>query len=533
MRPLRIARLPLGLVALVLLCLTSAEGRAADHRLAIVVGNNVGASGRAALRFAEDDATRMARVLVEMGGFSADDVYLLRGRDVATARRALTALRQRTATLKGSQGGGKVEVIFYFSGHSDGRSLEFGNEAWPFESLRQEIAATNADIRVTILDSCKSGALIASKGGTPGAGFEIRLTDALASTGEALLASSAREESALESAEIGGSFFSHHLISGLRGAADMNTDGRVTLGEAYQYAFRRTLAETSKTIYGPQHPTYDYRMSGEGDLVLSSMARAPSVLGLPVGFDRFLVASTGSHDVVVDLNAAPFRPIALPAGPYLVRAWRAAEAYEAHVDLPPSGQRTLAVQDLRRSEVTLAAAKGDVRSAVPPVDLATETAAASSVGMAVLGGVGSGFGNGAVGGARLVVDRARRSAPTGAQLAVEVSARGIDRGSQGLLLGGYRWGFSPAAFGHRTSVWGELQAGGGFIRGAANSTASADAVTSSLVTAIAPAVGGEVSISDRMAVRLEVEAAVQWMARAGELVRGTSSSAWLGVATRF
>ena len=56
--------------------------------------------------------------------------------------------------------------------------------------------------------------------------------DDLASTGEALLTSSAADENALESKEIRGSFFSHHLVSGLRGAADSSGDGQVTLAEA-------------------------------------------------------------------------------------------------------------------------------------------------------------------------------------------------------------------------------------------------------------------------------------------------------------
>src|SRR5439155_3278375 len=135
--------------------------------------------------------------------------------------------------------------------------------------LRKWLAATGVDVKVALVDSCKSGALLQAKGGTRGMPFQIRLTDDLASTGEALLTSSAADEVALESKEIGGSFFTHHFVSGLRGAADASGDGIVTLNEAYQYAYAHTISTTGQTIIGPQHPAYDYRLTGQGELVLT------------------------------------------------------------------------------------------------------------------------------------------------------------------------------------------------------------------------------------------------------------------------
>ena len=79
------------------------------------------------------------------------------------------------------------------------------------------------------------------------------------------------EEAAQESDKIGASFFTHYLISGLRGAADTAGNGLVTLNEAYSYAFQETLASTEKTQYGPQHPAYDINLSGSGDLVLTDL----------------------------------------------------------------------------------------------------------------------------------------------------------------------------------------------------------------------------------------------------------------------
>ena len=71
-------------------------------------------------------------------------------------------------------------LIFYFSGHSDGQALELGRERVTFDDLRRLLAQTNADVRVAIVDSCRSGALLAAKGGTAGPGYDIRLNDDLA-----------------------------------------------------------------------------------------------------------------------------------------------------------------------------------------------------------------------------------------------------------------------------------------------------------------------------------------------------------------
>src|SRR5439155_11671498 len=136
----------------------------------------------------------------------------------------------------------KVVLIFYYSGHSDGRALELGNERLQFGELRARLRSSGAAVRLAIVDSCKSGALLREKSGRLAAPFEIRLADDISSSGEALLTSSAEHEAALESQEIRGSFFSHHLISGLRGAADSSGDGRVTLSEAYNDAFVQTIS---------------------------------------------------------------------------------------------------------------------------------------------------------------------------------------------------------------------------------------------------------------------------------------------------
>ena len=263
-------------------------------------------------------------------------------------------------------------LLFYFSGHSDGEGLELGGDRWPFANVRASLKDLAPDIRIAIVDSCQSGALLAAKGGTPGPTFDIRFTDDLATAGEAILTSSAAHERALESREIRASFFSHHFVSGLRGAADSSNDGRVTLAEAYRYAFVNTLLATSNTLAGPQHPAYDFRLSGQGELVLTEVVAHGSTLSLPNGFDRILVADAQRHDVLAELTATSAHRIALPAGRYVVQARLRDTSYQAVVALGPGERRALLAADFNASEKSWAGAKGRDESVVamvasPPV----------------------------------------------------------------------------------------------------------------------------------------------------------------------
>ena len=138
-----------------------------------------------------------------------------------------------------------------------------------YKEIRKIIRELPANVRVAILDSCASGAFTRTKGGVRRKPFLVDTSTRV--RGYAVLTSSSATEAAQESDRVGGSFFTHYLTSGLRGAADANGDKRVTINEAYNYAFNETLARTESTRAGPQHPNYDFQIRGSGDLVLTDL----------------------------------------------------------------------------------------------------------------------------------------------------------------------------------------------------------------------------------------------------------------------
>ncbi|WP_338873560.1 caspase family protein [Myxococcus stipitatus] len=313
------------LVLAAVLCATL-PAQAGTRRIAVLVGHNVGSGTRPPLRYAEADAVKLAGVLTDLGDVADTDLIVLRGKGLATVREALAAAARKVDALRGTPDT-RVVLLFYFSGHSDGVALELGTERLLYKDLRDWLEATRADVRLAIVDSCRSGALLQVKGGRPGPSFELRLTDDIHSKGHVLLTSSAEDELALESREVGGSLFTHHLVSGLRGAADASGDGLVTLMEAYRYAYFHTVYATADVLTGAQHPRYDYRLSGMGELVLTQLPSPGTALELPPDFERALLLHAGRGSVLAELGVGAVPRLAVPPGEYELRAWRGGQQH--------------------------------------------------------------------------------------------------------------------------------------------------------------------------------------------------------------
>ena len=188
--------------------------------------------------------------------------------------------------------------------------------------LRRRLADSKADIRLGVIDACEAGAITREKGGRPAPSFLFDSHQLEPSTGLILITSSTEEESSQESDELGGSFFTHYLASGLRGDADETGDRRVTLEEIYRYAYNKTVAQTAGTRSGVQHPTYHFDLKGNGSLVLTDL----SVGGTEVRFSapvsgHFLIFDMGREQVAAEVKKAAGvrRHIALPPGKYVVK----------------------------------------------------------------------------------------------------------------------------------------------------------------------------------------------------------------------
>src|SRR3989475_7975087 len=209
--------------------------------------------GRRQLRlgaYAERDARRMHAILTRLGGVRPEDARLLTGASADEVRRALADLAARADQAKAR--GEETVLVVYYSGHAKEGELRLGDTRMPLVELREALRSAPADVRIGLLDSCQSGAITRPKGVRTAPAFDVQQAQAASTRprGLVLIASSSADEESQESDEIGASFFTHYLASGLLGDADASGDGKVTLAEAYAYAYARTVGETAETRAG-------------------------------------------------------------------------------------------------------------------------------------------------------------------------------------------------------------------------------------------------------------------------------------------
>jgi hypothetical protein len=335
-----------------LIGLWGGEAQAADlRRFAFVIGANQGGQEQVPLRYAVDDARSVLGVLQDLGGVRPVDSVLL---EDPTWMELDVALGQLGGAVREARrAGARVELVLYYSGHSDERGLLLGATEIAWDELRGALGRVPADVRVTILDSCASGALLRSKGGTTAPPFLVDQASSV--TGEAFLTSSTADEASQESDRIGGSFFTWHLVAGLRGAADADGDGLVTLSEAYDYTFRETRRSTENTLAGPQHPNYALDLKGQGDFVMTDLRAATARLVFDDSLDGRLWIADDDGDLFAEVDKVIGVPLDLsvPPGRYRLTLQARPTRWVLDVDVPPSGAVVVDGSDFARDDTAL------------------------------------------------------------------------------------------------------------------------------------------------------------------------------------
>ncbi len=341
---------------------TQAEtDKASIRRFVLVVGANNGGRGRVKLQYAVADAKSILKVMEEMGGVTPDDCRLLIEPTKETLFWEMKRLKERIDRAKTNHR--RVEAIVYYSGHSDENHILLGKDKVSYQDFRDEIKNMDADVRIAILDSCASGAFTRLKGGKKKAPFLV--DTAYDMKGYAFMTSSSSDEASQESDRLKGSFFTHYLTSGLRGAADMTQDGKITLNEVYQFAFRETLQKTEKTVSGPQHPNVNIQMSGKGDVVMTDVRRSSALLRINENVSGKLFIHDRKSLLAAELDKAPGRYIELGLEEGKYRVINIIEGhkkvYESRVHLKKGKTVELDMTQFKATKKIDAVARGDLK----------------------------------------------------------------------------------------------------------------------------------------------------------------------------
>ncbi|MDR0475834.1 MAG: caspase family protein [Treponema sp.] len=333
-------------------CVLYAADGAATRRFGIFAGSNNGGRGRTLLRYAVSDAKSMSRIFTGMGGIAGEDNVILIEPTIAEINRHIDNFGRISAQSR--QNAQRTELVFYYSGHSDEDGILLNRERYAYRELRDRINSVQSDMRIVILDSCSSGAITRAKGGTKTQPFLF--DSSVSAEGYAFLTSSSADEVSQESDSIESSYFTHSLMSGLRGAADSVGDGRVTLNELYRFAYAETLAQTETSLFGTQHPSYDIQISGSGDVILTDIKEisASLIIGETLA-GRFSIRD-GSDFLLAELTKVGGKPIelGLEPGTYRIIWQRGNNFYRAEFVLGENSRISLSMEDF----TMIAAASG-------------------------------------------------------------------------------------------------------------------------------------------------------------------------------
>lgn len=336
------------LLIAIVLCAHSVQA-AEEHikidRYVFAISANNGGYDRPQLRYAETDAKSFASVLSQMGGVNKKNVYLVKEPTVNLLQKQIDALDKELKKEKSLNNTNQLhqEVLVYYSGHADEKGLRLGNEIYGWQEFRKRIDALNADIKIAVIDACGSGAIIRAKGGVSVPAFMVDQSSDM--KGYAFITSSTQNESSQESDRLNGSFFTHSLVSGLRGAGDINGDGKVTLSESYQFAFNETLYNTQSTMGGAQHPSRDMNLVGTGDVVMTDLRQtnASIIFDENMGGRLFIRDQNGALIAELYKKSGRKMELGLPYGNYSVLLEKGSELLATNVTL--EGQKRIVIAE--------------------------------------------------------------------------------------------------------------------------------------------------------------------------------------------
>lgn len=229
----------------------AARPAAVVARFAIVIGNNQpDRSNAETLRYADDDAIATHQLLLDAGVES----HLLATLDAESQKMGASPARDGAPSLRDlervfaaisnemrahNQRGETTELLLFYSGHGDAEHGE-GYVVLEDQHLTRTrlfglLSRSPATRNHVFVDACKSYFLVYPKGpGGHRTAYSPNFVDnaipgQLANTGFVLSTSSDRDSHEWE--RYGAGVFSHELRSALRGAADVNHDGRISYAE--------------------------------------------------------------------------------------------------------------------------------------------------------------------------------------------------------------------------------------------------------------------------------------------------------------
>ncbi|HQX14986.1 MAG TPA: caspase family protein [Anaerolineales bacterium] len=254
-------------------------------KYALIIGNTEYADpGLAQLTAPGKDADDFARVLQDKGICSFDEVNVLLNQPESTVRGAIDEFFD----------GKKSDdlLVLYFSGHGVRDELgalylavknttrsRLRSTAIKSDYIREVMDQSRSRRQVLVLDCCNSGAF--QQGTKAATGMSVGTATAFESGfGRIILTASDSTQFAWEGDKVIGetdnSLFTHYLVEGLEGEADLDGDGRITVDELYDYAYEKVKHATPK-----QTPS-KFSSKQQGEIILRQNMPMDEIRSVPL-----------------------------------------------------------------------------------------------------------------------------------------------------------------------------------------------------------------------------------------------------------
>ncbi len=325
-------------------------------RHALLVGNRYGGSFQP-LKYVKNDIADIQTALTRFCGFDDANIAVR----IDKSAKELELLLHEFAR----QGSSDDDLfLFYFSGHADHESLLMGNTRYPLADLKKRLKSIPSQMRIIIFDACQSGSFTRYKGGTLEEPFLYKEGNKI--KGSIVLYSSSANEYSQESDMYKNSVFTFHFINGLRGCADISGDKKITLSEAYQYSYNRTVSSTIHSTGGVQHPGYQFSIQGEGNVVLADITVRTCGIILDQDIEETIVVLGSRKELTADLSKEKGTRIfiAVNPGTYEIYNNKKEVSYKTKITVRENTIVTLSNDMLRKMRTIPVYAKGAERRPV-------------------------------------------------------------------------------------------------------------------------------------------------------------------------
>lgn len=340
------------LLSCMLLCLgwhSQASAQTRDVRLALLIGNQDGWSGDPWLNYViKGDLRPMEKALKHIGF----EVIVLENQTADAIRAAFNNVKERiNSSLR------PTTFLFYYTGHADKTHFHTGPKTGQtpisYRGFRDFFYKLPIKRRVAIIDACHSGQIVREFGsekkfrkllkrGLPKGVRAQRSADLI----RLLKPSQGRERGlrvigssrylSWEIRKYKASVFTYHLLRGLKGKADTNQDGRISLDELFAFTRQQVYNDT-----GQRPQQYKQVVIGEpysfAPAYRSRLRIGPNVLGQ-------LKISVANFVWVQDKQTKQPLRLAIVDGKGVAYLRRQKRCFQQPVNLPKGGEAILGTQ---------------------------------------------------------------------------------------------------------------------------------------------------------------------------------------------